>query len=42
MNVLKYDHSMRSLMFKCNVSYNINIINLNSFVWNKFCEHCAL
>ena len=41
-NVLKYDCSMRSLMFKYNVSYNTNIVNLNSFVWDKFCEYCAL
>ena len=41
-NVLKYDSSMRSLMFKYNVSYNTNIVNLNSSVWDKFCEYCAL
>ena len=41
-NVLKHDSSMRSLMFKYNVSYNTNIVNLNSSVWDKFCEYCAL
>ena len=41
-NVLKYDCSMRSLMLKYNVSYNTNIVNLNSSVWDKFCEYCAL
>ena len=40
--VLNYDCSMRSLMFKYNVSYNTNIVNLNSSVWDKCCEHCAL
>ena len=29
-------------MFKYNVSYNTNIVNLNSSVWDKFCEYCAL
>ena len=42
LNELKYDCSMRSLLFKYNVSYNINIVNLNSSVWDKFCEYCAL
>ena len=42
MNVLKYDCSTRSLMFKYNVSYNTNKVNLNSSVWDKFCEYCAL
>ena len=41
-NVLKYDCSMRSLMFKYNVSYNTNIVHLNSSVWDTFCEYCAL
>ena len=41
-NVLKYDCSMKFLMFKCNVSYNTNIVNLNSSVWDKFYEYCAL
>ena len=40
-NVLKYDCSMRFLMFKYNVSYNINIVNLNYSVWDKFCEYRA-
>ena len=42
LNALKYDCSMRSLIFKYNLSYNTNIVNLNSSVWNKFCEHCDL
>ena len=42
MNVLKYDCSMRSLMFKYNVSYDTNILNLNSSVWDKFFEYYAL
>ena len=33
---------MRSLMFIYNVSNNANIVNLNSSVWDKFCEYCAL
>ena len=41
-NVLKYDCSMRSVLFKYKVSYNTNIVNLNSSVWDKFCEYCAL
>ena len=41
-NVLKYDCSMRSLMFKYYVSYNTNIVNFNSSVWDKFCEYRAL
>ena len=41
-NVLKFDFSKRSLMFKNNVFYNTNIVNLNISVWDKFCEHCAL
>ena len=28
-------------MFKYNVSYNTNIVNLNSSVWDKFGEYCA-
>ena len=41
-NILKYDRSMRSVMFKCNVSYNTNLVNLKSSVYDKFCEHFAL
>ena len=41
-NVLKYDRSMRSLMFKYNVSYNTNMKNLKRFVSDKFCKHCTL
>ena len=37
-NVLKYDCTMRSLMFKYNLSYNTKIISLNNSVWDKFCE----
>ena len=36
-NVLKYDRSMSSLMFKYNVSYNTNLVNLKSSVGDKFC-----
>ena len=39
MNVLKYDRSMRSLMFKYNVSYNTNRVNLKSSAWDEFYEH---
>ena len=38
-NVLKYDCSTRSLMFKYNVSCNTN---WQSSVWEKICEHYAL
>ena len=41
-NVIKFDRSMKSLMFKYNVSYNTNIVNLKSPVSNIFCEQCAL
>ena len=41
-NVLKYDYNMRSLMFKYNVSYNTNVMNIKSSVWDKFCGHCNL
>ena len=41
-NVLKYDCSMRSLMFKYNVSFNTNVVNLNSSVWDKCCVYSAL
>ena len=41
-NVLRYDGSMRSLMFKYYVSYNTNLVNLKSSAYDKFCEHCAL
>ena len=40
-NILKYDRSLRSLMFKYNVYYKTNMVNLKSSVWDKFCEHCT-
>ena len=41
-NVLQYERSMRSLMFKYNVYYNTNTVNLKSSVGDKFFKHCTL